>query len=62
MNPIGHELRLLLRARLAAAALLLLALLAAASVAAGLAEVRPQRQVIRRIQPQLSHLRLWPMT
>jgi ABC-2 type transport system permease protein len=52
MSPIGHELRLFLRARLAAAALLLLALLAAASVAAGLAEVRHQRQVIERVQPQ----------
>lgn len=51
MSPIRHELRLLLRARLAAAALLLLALLAAASVAAGLAEVRHQQQVIERIQP-----------
>ncbi|MEI4505260.1 DUF3526 domain-containing protein [Sphingopyxis sp. CCNWLW253] len=52
MSPIRHELRLLLRNRLAAAALLLLALLAAASVAAGLAEIRQQRQVIERIQTQ----------
>lgn len=51
MRPIRHELRLLLRARLAACALVLLALLAAASIAAGLAEVRHQRQVIERIQP-----------
>ncbi|MGR4893132.1 DUF3526 domain-containing protein [Sphingopyxis sp. LARHCG72] len=52
MSPIRHELRLLLRARLAAGALLLLALLAAASVAAGLTEVRHQQQVIERIAPQ----------
>ena len=52
MTPIRHELRLLLRARFAAAALLLLTLLAAASVAAGLAEIGHQRQVIERIQPQ----------
>lgn len=52
MNPIRHELRLLVRARFAVAALLLLALLAAASVVAGLAEIRHQRQVIERIQPQ----------
>lgn len=52
MSPIRHELRLLLRARLAVGALLLLALLAAASVAAGLAEVRHQQQVIERIAPQ----------
>lgn len=54
MSPLRHELRLLLRARLAAATLLLLVLLAAASVAAGLAEVRHQHQVIERIQPQQS--------
>ncbi|MBJ7437878.1 MAG: DUF3526 domain-containing protein [Sphingopyxis sp.] len=52
MNPIRHEFRLLVRARFAAAALLLLALLTAASVAAGLAEIRHQRQVIERILPQ----------
>lgn len=52
MSPVRHELRLLLRSRLIAAALLLLALLAAASVAAGLAEIRHQRHVIERIQPQ----------
>ncbi len=52
MSPTRHELRLLLRSRFAAAALLLLALLATASIAAGLAEIRHQRQVIERIQPQ----------
>lgn len=52
MSLIQHELRLLLRARLASAALVLLALLGAAAVAAGLTEVRHQRDVIERIQPQ----------
>lgn len=52
MSPLRHELRLLLRARLAAGALVLLALLTAASIVAGLAEIRHQQQVIERIQPQ----------
>ncbi len=52
MSPLAHEMRLLVRARLAAGALLLLALLAAAGVAAGIAEVRHQREVIERIGPQ----------
>lgn len=52
MSPLVHELRLLVRARLAAAALLLLALLAAAGVGAGIAEIRHQRAVIERIAPQ----------
>lgn len=47
-----HEWRLLARQRLAMVSLLLLALLSAAAVAAGLAEVARQRQVIERIQPQ----------
>lgn len=52
MSLVLHELRLFLRSRLAVAALLFLALLAAASVAAGIAEVRRQHQVIARIASQ----------
>lgn len=52
MSPLAHEMRLLVRARLAAGALILLALLAAAGVAAGIAEIRHQRAVIERIGPQ----------
>lgn len=52
MSPLAHEMRLLVRARLAAGALLLLALLATAGVVAGIAEVRHQRAVIERIGPQ----------
>jgi ABC-2 type transport system permease protein len=47
-----HELRLLLRARMAVLALLLLGLLASAAVVAGMAEIARQRDVIARIQPQ----------
>lgn len=52
MTLLTHELRLLLRSRMALLALLLVALLAAASVAAGMAEVARQRDVIARIQPK----------
>ncbi len=52
MSLIRHELRLLLRARMALAALLLVAILSAASVVAGMAEVAHQRAVIARIAPQ----------
>ncbi len=46
-----HELRLLLRARLAVAALILLALLSAAAVAAGMAETARQRAAIAAVAP-----------
>lgn len=46
-----HELRLLLRARLAVFAIVLLAALAAAAVAAGMAEVSRQRAAIEAIAP-----------
>lgn len=52
MILLTHELRLLLRSRMALLALLLVALLAIASVAAGMAEVARQRAVIARIQPK----------
>jgi ABC-2 type transport system permease protein len=52
MSLIRHELRLLLRARMALAALLLVALLSAASVVAGMVEIAHQRDVIARIAPQ----------
>ncbi|MGK2909059.1 MAG: ABC transporter permease [Sphingobium sp.] len=52
MSLIRHELRLLLRARMALAALLLVAILSAASVIAGMVEVAHQRDVIARIAPQ----------
>lgn len=52
MTLLTHELRLLLRSRMALLALLLVALLAIASVAAGMAEVARQRAVIARIQPK----------
>ncbi len=52
MILIVHELRLLLRSRMAVSALLLVALLSIAAVAAGMAEVSRQREVIARIQPQ----------
>lgn len=52
MTLLTHELRLLMRSRMALLALLLVALLAAASVAAGMAEVARQRDVIARIQPK----------
>ena len=52
MSLIRHELRLLLRARMALAALLLMAILSAASVIAGMVEVAHQRDVIARIAPQ----------
>jgi ABC-2 type transport system permease protein len=47
-----HELKLFLRQRVALPALVLLALVATAAVAAGLAEIARQREVIERIQPQ----------
>lgn len=52
MILIVHELRLLLRSRMAALALLLVALLSCAAVAAGMAETARQRDVIARIQPR----------
>ena len=52
MTLIAHELRLLLRSRMAALALLLVALLACAAVVAGMAEIDRQRDVIARIQPK----------
>lgn len=48
----AHELRLFLRQRIALPALLLLLFIACAAVAAGLAEMDRQRDVIARIQPQ----------
>lgn len=52
MTLIAHELRLLLRSRMAVLTLLLVALLSCAAVAAGMAEVARQRDVIARIQPK----------
>lgn len=52
MTLIAHELRLLLRVRMAALTLLLIALLSIAAVVAGMAEVARQRDVIARIQPK----------
>lgn len=52
MTLIAHELRLLLRSRMAVLTLLLVALLSIASVLAGMAEVARQRDVIARIQPK----------
>lgn len=52
MTLIAHELRLLLRSRMAALALLLVALLSCAAVVAGMAEISRQREVIARIQPK----------
>jgi ABC-2 type transport system permease protein len=49
MNWLAHELRLLLRSRLAVAALALLALLSALAVLSGLREVERQRQTIERL-------------
>ena len=46
------ELTLLLRARMAMLALILVTLLSIAAVAAGMAEVARQRDVIARIPPQ----------
>ena len=48
----SHELRLFLRQRIAIPALLLMALLSIASVWAGMAEIKRQREIIARIQPQ----------
>lgn len=52
MILIAHELRLLLRSRMAVLTLLLVALLSSAAVIAGMAEVARQRDVIARIQPK----------
>ena len=52
MILIAHELRLLLRSRMAALALLLVASLSSAAVVAGMAEISRQRDVIARIQPE----------
>ena len=52
MTLVAYELRLLLRSRMAVLTLLLVALLSIAAVAAGMAEVTRQRDVIARIQPQ----------
>jgi ABC-2 type transport system permease protein len=52
MTLIVHELRLLLRSRMAVLTLLLVALLSIAAVAAGMAEIARQRDVIARIQPK----------
>lgn len=52
MTLIAHELRLLLRSRIAVLTLLLVALLSIAAVMAGMAEVARQRDVIARIQPK----------
>mgnify|MGYP000645659407 CR=1 FL=1 len=52
MTLIAHELRLLLRSRMAVLTLLLVALLSIAAVAAGMAEIARQRDVIARIQPK----------
>lgn len=52
MTLIAHELRLLLRSRMAVLTLLLVALLSTAAVVAGMAEVARQRDVIARIQPK----------
>ena len=52
MTLIAHELRLLLRVRMAALLLLLVALLSIAAVVAGMAEVARQRDAIARIQPR----------
>lgn len=52
MSLWAHELRLFLRQRLALPLLLLMFGLSAASIWAGMAEVRHQRDVIARIQPQ----------
>lgn len=52
MTLIAHELRLLLRVRMAVLTLLLVALLSIAAVVAGMAEVARQRDVIARIQPK----------
>ncbi|MHA6768916.1 DUF3526 domain-containing protein [Sphingobium ummariense] len=52
MTLLAHELRLLLRSRMAVLTLVLVALLATAAVMAGMAEVARQRDVIARIQPK----------
>lgn len=52
MSLWGHELRLLVRQRIAIGALLLMAALSVASVWAGLAEIARQHAAIERIQPQ----------
>lgn len=52
MTLISHELRLLLRSRMALLTLLLVALLSLAAVVAGMSEVARQRDVIARIQPK----------
>lgn len=52
MILIAHELRLLLRSRMATLALLLVTILSLAAVGAGMAEVARQRDVIARIQPK----------
>ncbi|MDR7154800.1 ABC-2 type transport system permease protein [Sphingobium xenophagum] len=52
MILIAHELRLLLRSRMAALSLLLVTLLSLAAVGAGMAEVARQHDVIARIQPK----------
>jgi ABC-2 type transport system permease protein len=52
MSLFSHELRLLLRSRMAMVALVLVALLSVAAIVAGMAEVERQRAVIARIAPQ----------
>jgi ABC-2 type transport system permease protein len=52
MILLTHELRLLLRSRMAVPTLLLVALLSIAAVVAGMAEVARQRDIIARIQPK----------
>lgn len=52
MSLLSHELRLLLRSRMAMGALALIALLSVASIVAGMVEVAHQRSVIARIAPQ----------
>jgi ABC-2 type transport system permease protein len=52
MSLLSHELRLLLRSRMAMGALALIALLSVASIIAGMVEVAHQRAVIARIAPQ----------
>lgn len=52
MTVWAHELRLLVRQRIAVGALILMTLLSAASVWAGLAEIARQHAAIERIQPQ----------
>ena len=49
---LGHELRLLLRQRIAVPTLVLVLFLSAAAVWAGMAEVARQHDIIARIKPQ----------